>query len=545
MGFHLTSFEKELHRAFIDWQKILGKRNVLDQEQSREKYGKTTFTTTYTVLGALVCKKTADIIRVVEIAQKFNIPVYPVSGGKNWGYGNSLPPEQAVVIDLSLMKEISNFDPVLGIITLEPGVTQKDLYNFLRKKKTQFLVPVHGGGPTCSIVGNALERGFGITPYADHFSAITSLEAVLPDGSLYRRALDEMGGVEVNRLHKWGIGPYLDGLFSQGNFGIVTSMTLVLAPVPEKVELVFFRVNEEADLEKAIEALQKSLSLTGTVTGSFNIMNARRVLSMQEAYPETSTMIGSIVPQKIIDMMAHADQVTAWTGIGAIYGHKALVKGAKTILKETLSPHVSHLTFLSPALIRQASSFAKLVPGHFGRHLSGTIDSLLSLFEILHGKPNEVALPLAYWKSGVDMPTGKPLDPARDGCGLYWYSPLVPFKSSDVRACARMIQDICEKNGIEPLMTFTSLSSRCFDVTVPILFRLNDTEDAERAKRCYEELFQAGQKMGYIPYRLSLSSMHLLKDLAPSSTHLASILKTSIDPKRLIAPGRYVFPDKE
>ena len=72
-----------------------------------------------------------------------------------------------------------------------------------------------GAGPTCSLVGNALERGYGITPYTDHFAAVTDIEAVLPDGSVYRTALREIAGDELARLFKWGIGPHTAGLFAQ------------------------------------------------------------------------------------------------------------------------------------------------------------------------------------------------------------------------------------------------------------------------------------------------------------------------------------------
>jgi hypothetical protein len=50
-----------------------------------------------------------------------------------------------------------------------------------------FLVPVTGAGPNCSLLGNALERGDGVVPHADHFGAVTALAAVLPDGEMYPR----------------------------------------------------------------------------------------------------------------------------------------------------------------------------------------------------------------------------------------------------------------------------------------------------------------------------------------------------------------------
>ena len=61
----------------------------------------------------------------------------------------------------------------------------------------RFLVPVTGAGPDCSLLGNnALERGCGIMPHAAHFGAVTWLEAVLPDGSVYQGSLSALGGHE-------------------------------------------------------------------------------------------------------------------------------------------------------------------------------------------------------------------------------------------------------------------------------------------------------------------------------------------------------------
>ena len=86
------------------------------------------------------------------------------------------------------------------MVTVQPGVTQGALREYLDRHDLPFLVPVTGAGPTCSILGNALERGYGITPYADHFASLMSVNAVLADGTQYRSPLSEMGGEQVDRV---------------------------------------------------------------------------------------------------------------------------------------------------------------------------------------------------------------------------------------------------------------------------------------------------------------------------------------------------------
>ena len=107
-------------------------------------------------------------------------------------------------MDLSDLKKIIHFDSELGVVTLEPGVTQQDLYNFLSEKKSYFMVPTTGAGPHCSVLANALEKGYGLTPYEDHFGSLMNLTAVLPDGSIYRSSLCEFGGHRVDPICTYG-----------------------------------------------------------------------------------------------------------------------------------------------------------------------------------------------------------------------------------------------------------------------------------------------------------------------------------------------------
>lgn len=98
-----------------------------------------------------------EVVAVVKAALRHRTPLYPVSTGKNWGYGCAAPTaEGCVVVELSRMRRLS-VDPVLGTATLGPGVTTEQLWARLREESLPFMVPVTGAGPTTSIVGNALE----------------------------------------------------------------------------------------------------------------------------------------------------------------------------------------------------------------------------------------------------------------------------------------------------------------------------------------------------------------------------------------------------
>jgi 4-cresol dehydrogenase (hydroxylating) len=210
----------------------------------------------------------------------------------------------SVVVDLSALNRIVAFDPESGCVTVEPGVSQRQLAEFLERNGHDFMVPVTGAGPDGSILGNALERGYGITPLTDHFGAMRSLKAILPNGDEYTGALEAMG-VEAATAFKWGIGPYLDGLFCQGAFGIVTQMTIALARRPEQLTAFFFWIDRDERLEDGVAA--------------------------KTSYPFETVAGGAALTRDQLAALTKKIGVSAWMGAGAIYGCAEVNRGVKEV----------------------------------------------------------------------------------------------------------------------------------------------------------------------------------------------------------------------
>lgn len=491
------------------------------------------------LLGVVRPASTEQLQALVRLAGDGGVPLYPISSGRNWGYGSALPvTDGCLLVDLGRMKRILHFDPDLALLTVEPGVTQGDLWRYLQKQKKRFFVPVTGAGPDCSLIGNALERGYGITPVADHCAAIQSLEAVLPDGSLYQGAMATLGHDEIEGCFKWGIGPYLDGLFTQSNLGIVTQMTFQLAPEPESMLALYFWIDDDSKLAAAVSAIQQlSHRLPGLLSG-VNLMNSRRMLSMMEPYPQAQVAPGEIMSIDLVQRLAKRNKVSAWMGFGALYGEKPLLRAARKIIAQRLKGVASRTLFLAPATIHRLLPWAQRLPGAQGRHLAGLVETLDRSLRVVAGEPSEIALPLAYWRSPQSLPQGD-YHPARDGCGLIWYAPLVPMQPEAVARYREMVERICPEYGIEPLITFTSLSPRCFDSTVPILFDRTDAAATARARACYAALLAAGSREGFFPYRLHIDAMFEVIRADSPHWRMARQIKLAVDPKGIMAPGRY------
>lgn len=527
-----------IESAIAEWTKILGESGVVAADT--DNFGASTIGTARTIPAVLRPENQEQVAELLQVAQRWQVTVYPVSTGNNWGYGSSNPVEDdCVLLDLSRLDRISDFDPEMGVITVEPGVTQGALRAFLDNHEGDYLVPVTGAGPTCSILGNALERGYGITPITDHFAAVTKIEAIMPDGTRYQTPLSELGAAEVDGLFKWGLGPYLDGLFSQGNFGVVVSMTIALAPLPESVTAFFFSTKDDAKLEALVPTVRAVLRALGGSVVAINLLNSQRMLSMMTPFPEDKAVNG-VLPGPEVESLAQSHGVPAWSGVGAIYASKEVARAARRTLRRLLGPVTDRLIFINRRKVDTVRTVARLLPGRLATRVKGMADTLSGALEIMHGTPNDVALALAYWRSG-DLPApGTPKNPARDGCGLIWFAPLVPIRGNDVRRYVDMIERVCPQYGINPLITLTTVNDRCFDSTVPLLFDRRDTDATTRANDCYRALVEAGQKEGFLPYRLNIDAMGILNTGGSAFSRLASQLKAAVDPNSILAPGRYV-----
>ena len=194
------------------------------------------------------------------------MPLYPISTGHNWGYGSALPvTDGCVVLDLSGLDRIVDMDAELGLVTVEPGVTQRALHDYLEHNGLPFLVPVTGSRSRLQPCRQRPGARLRHHPLCRPHAAVTALEAVLPNGRIYRSAISELGGTAVDQAFKWGVGPYLDGLFAQGNFAVVTRMTIALAARPERIEAFLFGIEQDAGLEAAVPAVQRVLRSLGGV----------------------------------------------------------------------------------------------------------------------------------------------------------------------------------------------------------------------------------------------------------------------------------------
>jgi 4-cresol dehydrogenase (hydroxylating) flavoprotein subunit len=527
--------ESALSAALTDWADVVGIENVQCDKEALRAADTATFATSSHVQAIVRPANREEVQACVRIANRRRVPVYPISSGKNWGYGSRAPVRDGVLLDLGRMNRIVDFNEDLAYVTIEPGVTQQQLHDFLRQRKSGLWLDATGASPACSIIGNTMERGFGHTPMGDHCGNSCGYEVVLPSGECIDTGYSRFTGSKIGALNRWGVGPSLDGLFSQSNFGIVTRMTVWLMPAPEHFEAFFFMCKKADGLAPIIDAL-RPLRLNGTLRSTIHIGNDYKVVTATTKFPWDDPAVQAPLGGQAMSALRDKLNIGVWNGSGGLYGTRAQVKDAKRQLKRALAGKVDRLQFVNDRLLsimRKVGPAFRLVSGW---DVSKVLGLLEPVYNLMKGVPTGAPLASAYWRKKTTP--AATMDPDRDGCGLLWCGPIVPSTGKDVTAVTELGSRLLLAHGFEPQMSISLATERSAICVTTISYDRHVKGEDERALACYQALTDELIARGFPPYRLTVRSMHYALGNDTYADVLGA-LKASLDPNNILAPGRY------
>lgn len=478
-----------------------------------------------------------EVQEIVRVAGRYGISLYPISRGRNWGYGDACAPrEHAVIVDLSRMNHIVEVNRELGYAVIEPGVTQGQLYAYLQQHAPEYWMDCTGAGPEASIIGNVLERGFGHTSYGDHVRTTCGMEVVLPDGELLRTGFGHYEGARTAFVYPYGVGPMLDGLFSQSNLGIVTRIGLRLLRAPEAFSFFLIKADQDTALEPLMDRLRE-LRLRGILTSAVHVANDLRLLTSLQRYPWTEADGCTPLPEALRGSLRQRWGLGAWHVSGSLTGTRHQVRGARRALQRACAG-VGRCVFVNDARLALAGHLARVFSWTaWGARLERQLEALRPNYGLLKGVPTPAPLDALFWRVRDADPSGDPLE---SGCGLIWISPVIPATGKDTRTALEIVTHSVESAGFEAAATFTFINARACVGIFNIYFDKGVEEERAAAERCYHETMRALIDAGYPPYREAVMGMPLLWRKDDVFWRTAEIIKTALDPKRLIAPGRYV-----
>jgi FAD/FMN-containing dehydrogenase len=162
------------------------------------------------------CANASDVQRCVAYARAHGVQIAARSGGHSYAGYSSCP---GLVIDVSSLSGIS-VQPGMQLATVGAGAQLIDIYSQLGS--SGLFLP-GGSCPTVGIAGLALGGGIGVfgRAYGMTCDNIASLQVVTADGSL--RRCTPRSNADLYWASRGGGG---------GNFGIVTSFTFTVHPIP-------------------------------------------------------------------------------------------------------------------------------------------------------------------------------------------------------------------------------------------------------------------------------------------------------------------------
>jgi 4-cresol dehydrogenase (hydroxylating) flavoprotein subunit len=498
--------------------------------------------------AAVVYPGTSDeVAAVVKIAARHGIPLWPCSRGRNWGYGSATPVlENTVVLHLERLDRIIEVNEELAYALLEPGVTYRQLREHLDRHHPGLWCDCTDGTPGGSVIGNALDRGLGTTPYADHFGTLCGLEVVLPSGEFVRTGGGPPGCKTWN-THKWGVGPYLEGLFSQSNFGVVTKAGVWLMPKPEAFASFTFDLARDEDLPRIVDIIRE-LALKNIITSAVHLINDIVALSVVTQYPPSLLDSHSRLPDEVRAGMRNRYGVAGWSFGGGIQGTKASVRAAKRELHARLKP-LGRLVFLDDAAMKGVEM---LIRWRKSRLLAGPIDWAVRSFagkspemleagphihSVLKGIPSDYFVRHAYFKSRKPKPAVS--HPDRDDIGLIWFAPIAPMTGAHVEEVMGLCKPLFEEHQFDFYAALLVQNPRSMIVLMSIFFLKDDPVQVERAAVLYKALSAATAAARYQCYRVGTQSMLAMGAQSPEFLGLVQAMKASVDPDSLLAPGKY------
>lgn len=195
-----------------------------------------------------------SLAAAVAAATARGYAVLPRGGGLSYTGGYAPPGLKSITIDLGAMNRILSISAEDMVITVQAGVTWKQIQAALKPLglRLPFIGTFSGAGAT---VGGGLGHGalfFGSARYGSAADIVLGMEVALADGTLLRTG---QGGLAADsKPFLRSFGPDLTGLFTHdgGMFGIKTEASFRLIEAPSDYGYASFAF---ADIERAADAL--------------------------------------------------------------------------------------------------------------------------------------------------------------------------------------------------------------------------------------------------------------------------------------------------
>ena len=227
--------------------------------------------------AVVFAESTQDVADAVALASQFNVPVIPFGVGTSVE-GHLLAVQGGISLDLSRMNRVLRINAEDLTVTVQPGVTRKQLNEAV--KSTGLFFPIDPGADA-TLGGMCATRASGTNAvrYGTMRENVLALQVVTASAEVIRtgtRAKKSAAGYDLTRLM---VG-------SEGTLGVITEVTVKLYPLPEAVQAaVCFFASIEAAVRTTIAIIQMGIPIARVELIDHNtvrMVNAYSRLSVRE-----------------------------------------------------------------------------------------------------------------------------------------------------------------------------------------------------------------------------------------------------------------------
>lgn len=464
-----------------------------------------------------------ESVEDIKKALKLYDGIYPISTGFNWGLGSKIPvSENCVILNLSKMNSIVEYDEDAGVVIVEPGVTQFQLANFLIEKKSKYFLDVTGSSGDSSIIGNTIDRGIGYNRL--RADLVTGIEGVTGNGDLIQTGSLRFENSSLKSIYSHGVGPNLTDIFFQSNYIVATKVALKLLKKKKINYSVQLSFKSTKLLLESLVAFKELLDL-GVIDTIFHVANSSRAIgALLPYYQVLYSREKEGEAENILKRFIRGE----WNSAGIISGYNRKdTKNKIKVFKSIMSPYAS----VRIVDVDKVNLLQKLLNFYPNFTLTKFLNSTAPFRNLYFGIPTNAALGIVLKNEEM-----KPASVDNSKVGFLYCLPLTRLEERTCRKMLDIISNVAIKYNFTPAITLNIISSAIIEAVVSINFI---PEQARTAQRCIREMQLELMQDGHYPYRTNIKDMDLYFKDSEYNNYIEG-LKKVFDPEEKISPGRYL-----
>jgi glycolate oxidase len=236
-----------IEKALEELSSQLGGDRILREEVDRYAYSYDSSGVEYIPDAIIRPRKVEEVSIVLEIADKYGVPVTPRGSGTSL-VGGPLAVRGGFILDMQGMNRVIEKDDSRGLIRVEAGVKLRDVNRLI----DGMFLPINPDGIGFSTIGGMIAED-AASPLSVRYGTmrdhVRGLEIVIPGGQII--SLEQPGPPSRRNVMDLIIG-------SEGTLGVITSALIGLSYRPESSISYSMELNDVSDSLVIYDAIRKA-----------------------------------------------------------------------------------------------------------------------------------------------------------------------------------------------------------------------------------------------------------------------------------------------